>query len=73
MLCYLDRTFCSNAEECVNAISCHRHFTDDLLQSSFVWAKEFWQQYAPVAMAEFKNVCANYKERHNDHSNKSSN
>ena len=55
MLCYKDKTFCSNWEKCKNSDTCHRAFTKEVEKECNEWWKRFNStDGAPVAMSDFK-------------------
>jgi hypothetical protein len=57
-LCYRDMTFC--ASDCINT-DCTRHFGEAEREGSRLW----WNHdpdNAPIAVADFSDVCEHYKK-----------
>ena len=57
MICYRDMTFCN--AECGNT-ECRRNFTEELREDAIKW---WGNENFPVAKADFKTGCLNFKEK----------
>lgn len=59
MICYKDKTFCTDAPQCKNARHCYRNLTKEEEERSL-------QLGLPVAICSFKLTCRGWKEKNNE-------
>jgi hypothetical protein len=60
MITFKDRTFCDDADKCLNRSNCYRYFNEVLKQQAHKWMNN-----PPVSFASFKYTCERYKEDEN--------
>lgn len=60
MLCFRDKTYCSDAERCANKDGCDRYFSQDENDAAIKW---WGSEKYPVAFSSFAETCDKFEEQ----------